>query len=78
MTLFLKMYLCCYLRKVNQKPDFEMVLAFKWAILQRQYRSDLANYGFGAILSPKRALYSPILDHAFGVGRFAAVQNWII
>ena len=72
------MYLTCYLPKVNQKPDFEMLLAFKWAILQRQYLSDLANYGFGGILFPKLALNSPILDHAFGVGRFAAVQNWRI
>ena len=72
MILFLKIHLSCYLPKVNQKPDFEMLLAFKWAILQRQYLSDLANYGFGAILSPKWALNSPILDgreaaHAEGV-----------
>ena len=53
MTLFLRISLSCYLPKVNQKPDFEMLLAFKWAILQRQYLSGLANYGSGAILSPK-------------------------
>ena len=54
--LFLKIYLSCHFPKVNQKPDFEMLLAFKWAILQCQYLLGLANYGFWTYSFPIMSL----------------------